>query len=139
MSVFKVCQHLYNDYMNLYMRTNDFDKLQKYQQEVARLQRSLVHFNHRLARLPAKHGFRSMDDFISALRQAVATPATGPGKKAATGKRRKRATITAETKSKAKALLAAGKTGAEISTDLGISLPSVHNIKRELGLVKKRS
>ncbi len=30
------------------------------------------------------------------------------------------------------------KTGAEIAKSLGISLPSVQNIKKALGLVKKR-
>ena len=31
-----------------------------------------------------------------------------------------------------------GKTGGEIAKAIGISLPSVQNIKKELGLVKKR-
>ena len=31
-----------------------------------------------------------------------------------------------------------GKTGGEIAKSLGISLPSVQNIKKALGLVKKR-
>ena len=31
-----------------------------------------------------------------------------------------------------------GKTGAEIAKAAGISLPSVQNIKKALGLVKKR-
>lgn len=33
----------------------------------------------------------------------------------------------------------AGKTGAEIADVLGISVPSVQNIKKALGLVAKRS
>ena len=52
--------------------------------------------------------------------------------------RRKRAKITPETKQKVKALVAAGKTGRQVAGRLGISLPSVQNIKRELGLVKRR-
>ncbi len=51
---------------------------------------------------------------------------------------RTRAKITPETKEKVRALVAEEKTGAEIAKALGISLPSVQNIKKELGLVKKR-
>ena len=54
------------------------------------------------------------------------------------GKRRKRAIITADTKAQVKSLVIAGKTGGEIAKAIGISLPSVQNIKKELGLVKKR-
>ena len=46
--------------------------------------------------------------------------------------------ITAETKAKVKALTEAGKTGAEIAAAVGISVPSVQNIKKELGLTKAR-
>jgi hypothetical protein len=44
--------------------------------------------------------------------------------------------ITDETRAKVKALVEAGKTGAEIAAEVGISLPSVQNIKKALGLVK---
>jgi DNA-binding CsgD family transcriptional regulator len=37
-----------------------------------------------------------------------------------------------------KKLVGAGKTGSEIAKSLGISLPSVQNIKKALGLVKSR-
>jgi DNA-binding CsgD family transcriptional regulator len=37
-----------------------------------------------------------------------------------------------------KKLVAAGKTGNEIAEALSISLPSVQNIKKALGLVQKR-
>jgi DNA-binding CsgD family transcriptional regulator len=46
--------------------------------------------------------------------------------------------ITADTKLKVKQLVAAKKTGQEISKALKISLPSVQNIKKALGLVKAR-
>jgi len=51
---------------------------------------------------------------------------------------RTRAKITSETKDKVKALVKEGKTGAAIAKEVGISVPSVQNIKKELGLVKKR-
>ena len=54
-------------------------------------------------------------------------------------KRRKRAVITDVTRSGVKKLVEAGKTGSQISKSLGISLPSVQNIKKALGLVKPRA
>lgn len=53
-------------------------------------------------------------------------------------KRRKRAVITDDTRNQVKKLVEGGKTGAEIAKSLGISLPSVQNIKKALGLVKRR-
>lgn len=128
------------------MNPTEFNKLAEYQQEVARLQKGLVKFNQKLAALPGKYGFKTMDAFIQALRRAavdksVSAASKGPRKVApAVGAKakRKRATITPEIKQKVKALLAAEKTGEEIAKAVGISLPSVQNIKKELGLVKKR-
>lgn len=78
-----------------------------------------------------------MNEFIAALRAA------NDGRSGASTKvgrpRAPRTKITPEMKQKLKALAQAGKTGAEIAKQIGISLPSVHNIKKELGLVKKRS
>jgi hypothetical protein len=53
-------------------------------------------------------------------------------------KRRKRSVITDETRSSVKKLVEGGKTGSQIAKALGISLPSVQNIKKALGLVKPR-
>ena len=52
--------------------------------------------------------------------------------------RRRRAKITNETRTQVKKLVEAGKTGAEIAKTVGISLPSVQNIKKALGLVQSR-
>lgn len=124
------------------MNPTEFNKLAEYQQEVARLQKGLIKFNQKLVALPGKYGFKSMDDFIEALRRAAADAGQVPsakrkGTKAAAG--RKRAKITPEVKEKVKALLKEKKAGAEIAKAVGISLPSVQNIKKELGLVKKRA
>jgi hypothetical protein len=54
-------------------------------------------------------------------------------------KRRRRAVITDETRSSVKKLVGSGKTGTQIAKALGISLPSVQNIKKALGLVKARA
>ncbi|MCM2304928.1 MAG: ParB/RepB/Spo0J family partition protein, partial [Elusimicrobia bacterium] len=49
----------------------------------------------------------------------------------------KRARITDDTRVQVKRLVEAGKTGAAIAKAVGISLPSVQHIKRQLGLVRR--
>lgn len=120
------------------MNPTEFNKLAEYQQEVARLQKGLVKFNRKLVALPGKYGFKSMDDFIEALRRAADDKTVPAASKRKAAKSRKRANITSEVKEKVKAMAKEGKTGAEIAKAVGISLPSVQNIKKELGLVKKR-
>ncbi len=97
--------------------------------------------NQALAKLHLQHGFDSIGEFIAAL-QSVAGGKRGRAPKAAAagaeGKRRTRAVITPEVKAQVKALTEAGKTGNEIAKATGISLPSVQNIKKELGLIKPR-
>ena len=53
--------------------------------------------------------------------------------------KRKRAKLTSELKDQVKVAVEAGKTGAAIAKEFGISLPSVQNIKKEFGLVKARA
>ena len=52
-------------------------------------------------------------------------------------KTRKRAKITDAIRAKVGKLVKAGQTGSQIAKALGISLPSVQNIKKALGLVRK--
>lgn len=120
------------------MVTNKLKTLAKYQKMVASLEKQLAGSQRKLRSLPAKFGFKSLNEFIAALRAADGGAASGGVAKS--GKSRaKRTKITPEMKQKVKALAQAGKTGAEIAKQIGISLPSVHNIKKELGLVKKRA
>lgn len=97
-----------------------------------------------LASLPARYGFDSVNAFIKAVKAAVTSaPRRGLKAKKASPKpkaekERKRARITDETKAKVKEMVTAGKSGAEIAAKLGISLPSVQNIKKAFGLVKAR-
>lgn len=119
------------------MNPNDLKKLEEYQKEIARLQVGIAKMNRKLVALPAKFGFRSMNDFIDALRGAAGSAGTKAGRVLA-GARKKRVAITEEIKAEVKKLLGQEKTGAEIAKSVGISLPSVQNIKKELGLVKKR-
>ncbi|HWA08337.1 MAG TPA: helix-turn-helix domain-containing protein [Opitutaceae bacterium] len=54
------------------------------------------------------------------------------------GRRKKRALITDETRASVKKMVNDGKNGGEIARALGISLPTVQNIKKAAGLVKKK-
>ena len=96
-----------------------------------------------LASLPGKYGFDSAADFIKAFKAAIGVIRKPRGKAKGTapkaGKKRTRAKITDEIRQQVKALAESGKSGAEISAATGISLPSVQNIKKQLGLVRSRS
>jgi DNA-binding NarL/FixJ family response regulator len=93
-----------------------------------------------LAALPARFGFADTRSFLIAVNAASGKRrGRKPGAaKAATPKRRKRAKITDATRASVKTLAEEGKTGNEIAKSLGISLPSVQNIKKALGLVRKK-
>ena len=119
------------------MVTNKIQKLREYQRQMAKIEKELARDNAKLAALPAKHGFKTMAAFIDALR-AVGAGAGKPARAAKSSGRKPRAKITSETKQKVKALVNDGKTGGQIAKSLNISLPSVQNIKKELGLVKAR-
>jgi hypothetical protein len=125
------------------MVTDKIKQLKATQDRLAALEREIASdLARELSGLPAKYGFDSVDAFIKAVKSSGRGGGGGrrrgrpPSK--GTGKRRRRAVITAETKSQVKSLAQAGKTGAEIAKAVGISLPSVQNIKKELGLVKAR-
>ncbi len=102
-----------------------------------------------LATLPAQFGFDSVESFVAAVKAAagVKRKKRGPNKantkkssarKSPGKKRRKRAVITDVTRGEVKKMVEAGKSGSEIASVLKISLPSVHNIKKALGLVKAK-
>ncbi len=139
------------------MVTDKIKELEAVRAKLAHLEQSIAsELNTELAALPAKYGFASTADFVSAVQAATggggkrrgrkpgrkanapaAIPAKG-GKGSPGKKRRTRAVITDETRAQVKKLVGDGKTGSEIAKTLKISLPSVQNIKKALGLVKKR-
>ncbi len=59
-------------------------------------------------------------------------------KKTGAKKRAKRTRITADMKKKIVAALKAGGKGTQVAKDFGISIPSLHNIKKAAGLTKAR-
>lgn len=132
------------------MVTEKIQELAALQAKAAKLQAAIEsQRTSELAGLPASYGYESINEFIKALKAAVSSgakrgrrAAKGSGakasKKKAAGGKRKRAKITPELKAEVKAAVEAGKTGAQIAKEFGISVPSVQNIKKELGLVKKR-
>ena len=132
------------------MVTDKIKELEAARAKVDSLEQSIAHErNKELAALPAKFGFESAREFVRAV-NAAAGSGSGrrrgrpPGKGKAAGakkggrKRRTRAVITDETRNQVKKMVDAGKTGAEIAETLKISVPSVQNIKKALGLVKER-
>ena len=122
------------------MISEHIKELETARNRVAELEKAVAaQMTAELAGLPAKYGFADLNGLIAALktaagvgRKAKAAPVAG----AAPGSRRKRATITDATRAEVKTMVEAGKTGAEIAAALGISPPSVQNIKKALGLVK---
>jgi len=127
------------------MVTDKLKELDAARAKLASLEQSIAdELSKELAALPAKYGFESASAFLAAVRAAtggrVARRGKAKGKSAngGKGKRRARAVITDETRAQVKKLVDSGKTGSQIAAELGISLPSVQNIKKALGLVKKR-
>ena len=136
------------------MVTETIKELEAARSKVAALEAALAKKNKALTSLHTKHGYANVDDFITALKEANGgRGGRGPGRRASAStstsssassasagsrKRSKRAKITPEMKQELKSLVGQGKTGAVIAKTLGISLPSVQNIKKELGLVQAR-
>ncbi|MEX2045034.1 MAG: helix-turn-helix domain-containing protein [Opitutus sp.] len=133
------------------MVTNKLKELAATRAKLASLEQAIANeLNRELASLPSKYGFASADDFARAVRAAggvgrrrgrppkSAARKAGKVKAAGGRKRRKRAVITDATRALVKKLVEAGKTGSEIAKAVRISLPSVQNVKKALGLVKKR-
>lgn len=126
---------------NIPMVTDTVKELQAAKAKVVALEQSLAKdLNQKLAKLPSEYGFDSLPAFIKAVKAAAGSRRGPKAAKAAgkSGKRSKRARLTPELKDKVKAAVGAGKTGSAIAKEFGISVPSVQNIKKEFGLVKKR-
>ena len=129
------------------MLLNKMNQLKAARAKVASLEQSIQNkLNRELAALPEKYGFESAADLAKAIVAASGKrPGRKPGKAAKAkakaaggGRRRKRAKITDAMREEVKKMVEAGKTGSEIAKAVGISLPSVQNIKKQLGLVKAR-
>lgn len=119
-----------------FMNKKVLKELESTRAKVAVLEKSIeTERAKELAGLPAQYGFKSTEDFLKAVRNATG----GKSRRGSKNGRRTRSVITDATRAKVKALAKAGKTGTEIAAAVGISVPSVQNIKKALGLVKPRS
>lgn len=132
--------------------TDQLAKIEKAKAEIAAAEAKLAADRvAALAKLPSDYGFDDVNVFIKAVKDAHGSGAKAakPGRKARAagtsepkapkaGKGGKRAKITDEIKAQVKAMAEAGKTGQEIAKALGISPPSVQNIKKAFGMVKPR-
>ena len=128
--------------MNRPMVTDKIKELNAAKTHVSQLEQAIAsELSRELASLPAKFGFNDVASFIAAVKTAVGGKRSRRRRRATEKKasvmRRKRAKISDATRAEVKKLVEAGKTGAEIAKAVGISLPSVQNIKKALGLVKK--
>jgi len=105
----------------------------------AQYERAKIEF---LATLPGELGYESADELIAAIRQisqgggkaslapSPVSAARGPRKG-----RRTRATITQSMRAQVVSLLKEGKTAKAVAAAVGISIPSVQNIKKAAGMV----
>jgi len=124
------------------MVTKQIKELEATKAKIVTLEKSIARrLKRELATLHGKYGFASLGEFVKALKAASGSKGRKgrPAKAAGKAKRRKRAVITEDTRANVKKLVEAGKTGSQIAKSLGISLPSVQNIKKALGLVKARA
>jgi hypothetical protein len=126
------------------MVTKQIKELEVTKAKIVALEKAIAkRLSKELASLPSKYGFASIEEFVGSVREASGSPRKGrrgrPVKAVDKVKRRKRAVITDETRSGVKKLVEAGKTGSQIAKTMGISLPSVQNIKKAMGLVKARA
>lgn len=112
-------------------------------EKLAQLERAVkIELRKELSALYESYGFADVKSFIKALRSAAGGPRkarkVGRPKKTAAPKIRKRAVITDAIRAKVKKLVKAGKSGSAIAKAAKISLPSVQNVKKALGITRPR-
>ena len=128
------------------MVTTKIKQLDAVRAKLAHLEKTVeTELRQELSVLHKQYGFPDLEPFFKAVRAAVgggierASRKVGRPKKAdAAPKARKRAKITAAIRARVKKLVQAGKSGSQVAKAVGISLPSVQNIKKAAGLVKSR-
>ena len=128
------------------MITSKLKRLDAVRAQLAHLEKTVeTELRQELTVLHKQYGFPDLKSFFKAVRAAAGGGIEGasrkpkrPKKAAATPKTRTRAKITAAIRARVKKLVQAGKSGSKIAKAVGISLPSVQNIKKAAGLVKSR-
>ena len=126
------------------MVTTQIKELAAAREKLAHLERAVAtELPQELSGLPEQYGFPDVKSFLKAVESATSgggrKKAGRPKKAAAAPKTHKRAIITDATRAQVKKLFKAGKSGSQIAKAVGISVPSVQNIKKALGMVKSRA
>jgi pyruvate/2-oxoglutarate dehydrogenase complex dihydrolipoamide acyltransferase (E2) component len=123
------------------MANDTLKKIEQLKSKLAALEGDL---HAGLAKLPGQYGFATAEEFLAAFRKAVSErPAGRKAPKAAKAPkapkadkkpsgRKPRVKVTPEIEATVKVLLAEGKTGKQIAEVTGVSIPTVHNLKKKL-------
>ena len=124
------------------MVTTQIKELAAAREKLAELERAVAtELPQELSGLHEQYGFSDVNSFLKAVKSAArggGRKKAGRPKKAVVPKTRKRAVITAATRAQVKKLVKAGKSGSQIAKTVGISLPSVQNIKKALGITRPK-
>ncbi len=113
------------------MVTDKIQQIETFKKRITALEKQV---EKQLSELHIKYGFSTVDDFVAAVKNVNSKD---PGKNS--GCKRNRTIITPALKQKVVEALKAGRTGEEVAETSGISLPSVYNIKKAVGLTKART
>ena len=127
------------------MVTTKIKKLATLREKVARLERVIeTELYEDLFGIHERYGFAELKSFIEAVKLAARGGGRRKGGKVGRPKKvvgeekiRHRAKITDATRARVKKLAKAGLSGSKIAKAVGISLPSVHNVKKALGITRK--
>lgn len=117
------------------MPSDKLKTIAAYKAKIAALEKAVASEQRaKLSNLHKEVGLESTDALIEALMGL-----SKRFRKVKASSRSKRTRITPAIKAGVGKAVKAGKKGVEIAEEFGISIPSIQNIKAELGLVKKRS
>ena len=121
------------------MPSDKLKEIAAYKAKIAALEKAVAaEQNKKLTGLHKEVGLESTAALIAALK-GLSKPAPRGNAIAKASGRASRTRITSAIKAGVGKAVKAGKKGSEIANQFGISIPSIQNIKKELGLVKTRS
>jgi type II secretory pathway pseudopilin PulG len=114
------------------------NELQKLEQQIAQRKQTIeLARRDRLSKLHTELGLGSTIDLINELKRINNGAGVGSTGAARSGGGRRK--VDDAMREKIKSMVNDGKTGKDIAKSLGISVPTVQNVKSDLGLVRSRS
>lgn len=109
------------------MLNSKIKEIEEYKEKIAQLEEAIeAERRAQLMNLHAELGYQNPQKLIEALQEATRASRKG-----------KRTVISEELRDQIKQALLAGNSGAATAREFGVSVPTIQNIKKELGLVKK--